>query len=188
MLDRYTTAVSKLAEVLAGALIETKDGSSTMRSDKYFKKDNCFLRLNRYPPCPLSSEIHGLTSHTDSDFLTILWQDEVGGLQLMKDSKWVSVHPHPGALIVNIGDLFQAWSNDVYRSVEHRVMTNAKLERYSVGYFVCPSSDSVVGSCSRKEEETSLYKKFTFGEYKTQVQKDVKNTGNKVGLSRFLLL
>lgn len=76
----------------------------------------------------------------------------------------------------------------MYRSVEHRVTTNWKLERHSVAYFVCPASDSVVGSCRRKEEETSLYKKFTFGEYKTQVQEDVKNTGNKVGLSRFLLL
>jgi gibberellin 2-oxidase len=63
--------------------------------------------LNRYPACPISSEIFGLVPHTDSDFLTILSQDEVGGLQLMKDSKWVAVNPNQDALIVNIGDLFQ---------------------------------------------------------------------------------
>jgi isopenicillin N synthase-like dioxygenase len=45
--------------------------------------------------------------HTDSDFLTVLCQDQVGGLQLMKDARWVAVKPHPDALIVNIGDLFQ---------------------------------------------------------------------------------
>ncbi|KAG6767700.1 hypothetical protein POTOM_028914 [Populus tomentosa] len=62
-------------------------------------------RLNRYPACPISSEIPGLVPHTDSDYLTILSQDEVGGLQLMKDSKWVAVKPNPDAFIVNIGDL-----------------------------------------------------------------------------------
>lgn len=45
--------------------------------------------------------------HTDSDFLTILHQDQVGGLQLVKDGKWISVKPNPKALIINIGDLFQ---------------------------------------------------------------------------------
>lgn len=45
--------------------------------------------------------------HTDSDFLTILHQDQVGGLQLVKDGKWISVKPNPEALIINIGDLFQ---------------------------------------------------------------------------------
>lgn len=45
--------------------------------------------------------------HTDSDFLTILYQDQVGGLQLVKDGKWVAVKPNPDALIINIGDLFQ---------------------------------------------------------------------------------
>jgi gibberellin 2-oxidase len=49
--------------------------------------------------------------HTDSDYLTILSQDEVGGLQLMKDSKWVAVKPNPDALIVNIGDLSQVRLN-----------------------------------------------------------------------------
>lgn len=76
----------------------------------------------------------------------------------------------------------QAWSNDVYKSVEHRVMAS-KMERYSVAYFLCPSYDSFFGSCS----EPSIYRKFTFREYRMQVQDDVKKMGRKVGLSRFLL-
>jgi hypothetical protein len=70
----------------------------------------CFLRLNRYPPCPVSppdGASFGLVPHTDSDFLTVLCQDHVGGLQLMKGAGWVAVKPIPGALIVNVGDLFQ---------------------------------------------------------------------------------
>lgn len=77
----------------------------------------------------------------------------------------------------------QAWSNDVYKSVQHKVVTNGKKERYSVAYFLCPSHESFIGSC----KEPSVYKKFTFGEYRNQVQEDVKRTGHKVGLPRFLL-
>ncbi|KAI4357082.1 hypothetical protein L6164_001053 [Bauhinia variegata] len=107
---------------------------------------------------------------------------QVGGLQLMKDSKWVTVKPNPDALIVNIGDLFQAWSNDVYRSVQHKVMANDKMDRYSTAYFLCPSYDTLIGS----GKEPSMYRKFTFGEYRSQIQEDVKEIGHKIGLPRFI--
>lgn len=92
-----------LASILAQNLGYPKD-----TVEKLCDAGTCFLRLNHYPCCPKSKEeIFGLVPHTDSDFLTILYQDQVGGLQLMKDSKWVAVKPNPDALIVNIGDLFQ---------------------------------------------------------------------------------
>ncbi|URE06962.1 gibberellin 2-beta-dioxygenase [Musa troglodytarum] len=174
--------MSELATTLAGALAESL-GYDSWGFPESCNKSTCFLRLNHYPPCPFSSDIFGLMPHTDSDFLTILNQDQVGGLQLMKDSKWVAVKPNPSALIVNIGDLFQAWSNDVYKSVEHKVMINSKRDRYSIAYFLCPSYESTIGSCKKP----SIYKDFTFGEYRKQVQEDVKTTGQKIGLPRFLL-
>lgn len=91
-----------LAEILASKL--------NMKSN-YFQKHclskSCFIRLNRYPPCPISLKVHGLLPHSDTSFLTIVHQDQVGGLQLMKDEKWVGVNPNPEALVVNIGDLLQ---------------------------------------------------------------------------------
>ncbi|KAL1803538.1 hypothetical protein ACET3Z_032185 [Daucus carota] len=181
VMGTYAGEMQKLARMLARVLV-TNMGEE--REDVYniCDESTCFLRLNRYPVCPVASDVFGLVPHTDSDFLTILHQDEVGGLQLMKDSKWVAVKPNQDALIVNIGDLFQAWSNDVYKSVEHKVMVNTKVERYSIAYFLCPSTDSVIGSC----KEPSVYKKFTFGEYRSQIQQDVKMTGHKIGLPRFL--
>ncbi|WCJ17607.1 2-oxoglutarate (2OG) and Fe(II)-dependent oxygenase superfamily protein [Euphorbia peplus] len=178
----FGAAMSRLAKLLAGVLAQNLGNPSSVFED-VCQESNCFLRLNRYPPCPISPEVFGLVPHTDSDFLTILSQDQVGGLQLMKNSKWVAVKPNQDALIVNIGDLFQAWSNDVYKSVEHKVMANAKMERYSLAYFMCPSYDSLIESC----REPSLYRKFTFGEYRKQVREDVKETGHKIGLQRFLL-
>ncbi|CAK9143910.1 unnamed protein product [Ilex paraguariensis] len=178
----YAAAMQELARLLAGVLVMNL-GHKRGLFEEVCDESTCFLRLNRYPTCPFSPQVFGLVPHTDSDFLTILQQDEVGGLQLMKGSKWVAVKPNDNALIVNIGDLFQAWSNDVYKSVEHRVIPNGKVERYSIAYFLCPSYDSLIGSC----KEPSIYRKFTFGEYRRQIQQDVKMAGHKVGLPRFLL-
>lgn len=182
VMEEYAASMQGLARLLAGVLAQNL-GHQKGVFEESCDESTCFLRLNHYPACPISPEICGLVPHTDSDFLTILHQDEVGGLQLMKDSKWVAVKPNPEALIVNIGDLFQAWSNDAYKSVEHKVMANAKVERYSIAYFLCPSYESSIGSC----KEPSIYRKFTFGEYREQIQQDVKMTGHKVGLTRFLL-
>jgi len=76
----------------------------------------------------------------------------------------------------------QAWSNDEYKSVEHKVVANDKVERYSIAYFLCPSYATMISGC----KEPSTYKNFTFGEYRHQIQEDVKKIGHKVGLSKFL--
>jgi gibberellin 2-oxidase len=70
----------------------------------------------------------------------------------------------------------QAWSNNRYKSVEHKVVANATSERFSAAYFLCPSYDSPVGTCG----EPSPYRSFTFGEYRRMVQEDVKRTGRKI--------
>ncbi|KAG9160899.1 hypothetical protein Leryth_008718 [Lithospermum erythrorhizon] len=180
-MEQYACPVAELAQQLAEILTENIGQDSS-----YIKKmclpNTCYLRMNRYPSCPLAQEITGLMPHTDSDFLTILHQDEIGGLQLVKDGKWVAVKPYEEALIINIGDLFQAWSNDVYKSVEHRVVTNKWNERFSMAYFLCPAYDTIIESCAKQP----IYRRFTFRDYREQVQKDVKVFGRKIGLSRFL--
>lgn len=181
-MEQFATTVADLAQRLAEILAEELGHRSN-----FFKKhclsSTCYLRMNRYPKCPISYEVNGLMPHTDSDFLTILHQDQVGGLQLIKDGKWIAVRPNPDALIINIGDLFQAWSNDVYKSVQHRVVTNQEYERFSTAYFLCPSYETVIQSCC----EPLVYRKFSFREYRQQVQEDVQKLGYKVGLPRFLL-
>ncbi|KAK6133360.1 hypothetical protein DH2020_032899 [Rehmannia glutinosa] len=137
----------------------------------------------RYPHCPIYPQMFGIMPHTDSDFITVLHQDHIGGLQLVKDGKWFAVKPNPEALIINIGDLFQAWSNNVYKSVEHRVVANPLNERFSTAYFFCPSYDTVIQS----GDVPCVYRSFSFGEYRKQVQEDVKIFGHKFGLPRFLV-
>lgn len=100
--------VRPLAEMLAGIL-----GEEMNMECRYFK-ENClpntsFVRLNRYPPCPIPKHVFGLMPHSDSTFLTILFQDQIGGLQLLRDGNWIFVKPNPHSLLVNIGDLFQVY-------------------------------------------------------------------------------
>ncbi|KAG6600809.1 Gibberellin 2-beta-dioxygenase 6, partial [Cucurbita argyrosperma subsp. sororia] len=183
VMEELATAMSKLARSLAGVLVECL-GHRKEIFDDICHESTCFLRLNHYPICPFPGDVSGLVPHTDSDFLTILHQDRSGGLQLMKGSQWVAVKPNPEALVVNIGDLLQAWSNDTYKSVKHRVVANSMRERYSIAYFLCPSYHSPIGSC----RQPSPYRHFTFAEYRKQVRDDVEKIGYKIGLSKFRLV
>ncbi|CAD5179091.1 unnamed protein product [Musa acuminata subsp. burmannicoides] len=181
VIEEFSAAMAQLANQLVDTLAEGLGRDGTYIKENC-TRNSCYLRLNHYPSCPLPGEVFGLVPHTDSDFLTILCQDTVCGLQLNKAGRWVTVKPNPNALIVNIGDLFQAWSNGLYKSVEHRVMSNPHLERFSVAYFVCPSKETLIQSSALP----AIYRKFSFGEYRLQVQQDVRLTGHKVGLTRFL--
>ncbi|WOL15126.1 gibberellin 2-beta-dioxygenase 8 [Canna indica] len=181
VIEEISEAMSQLADELVDTLAQGLgcDGRYIKES---CARNMCYLRLNRYPPCPIPGKVFGLVPHTDSDFITILCQDRVKGLQLKKGGRWITVKPNPNTLIINIGDLFQAWSNGIYRSVEHRVMPNPHQERFSVAYFVCPCKETMIES----NAEPAIYRKFSFGEYRQQVQEDVRLTGYKVGLTRFL--
>ncbi|XP_065861774.1 1-aminocyclopropane-1-carboxylate oxidase homolog 1-like [Euphorbia lathyris] len=91
-----------------------------------------------YPACPEPELTMGTTKHSDPDFLTILLQDEIGGLQIFHENCWIDVPPLHGALVVNIGDLLQLISNDKFKSVEHRVLANNVGPRLSVACFFTP--------------------------------------------------
>ena len=114
-MGQFATTVSEVGQRIVELLAEEMGHESS-----FFKENcvpsTCYIRMNRYPPCPTSSQsqIFGLMPHTDSDFLTILHQDQVGGLQLVKDGSWIAVKPNPEALIVNIGDLLQVINIYIY--------------------------------------------------------------------------
>lgn len=69
-----------------------------------FKDGNQLMVVNCYPPCPQPDLTLGMPPHSDYGFLTILLQDEVEGLQIKKQDKWITVEPIPNSFVVNVGD------------------------------------------------------------------------------------
>jgi isopenicillin N synthase-like dioxygenase len=66
------------------------------------------MAVNFYPKCPSPELTYGLPAHTDPNALTILLMDEqVAGLQVLKEGKWIAVNPRPNALVINLGDQLQ---------------------------------------------------------------------------------
>ncbi|RVW98880.1 Protein DMR6-like oxygenase 2 [Vitis vinifera] len=78
------------------------------------------LVANLYPPCPQPEHAMGLPPHSDYGLLTVLTQNEVGGLQVQHQGKWFNVNLIPNSLLVNIGDHLEVLSNGKYKSVLHR--------------------------------------------------------------------
>jgi isopenicillin N synthase-like dioxygenase len=113
-----------------------------------------FTRLNYYPvrdPLAGRDDVRhlepadlGVHHHTDAGALTVLLQDDVGGLQVFNDGSWYDVPPLDGALVINTGDMMQVWSNDRYRAAIHRVLAMRERDRYSVPFFYNPDAGTVV--------------------------------------------
>jgi isopenicillin N synthase-like dioxygenase len=107
------------------------------------------LRLLHYPPQEgqITEAQLGCGAHTDFGCFTMLWQDEVGGLQARNSrGEWVDATPMAGTFVINIGDMMARWTNDRFASTLHRVINATGRERYSMPYFFDPNFSADV-SC-----------------------------------------
>ncbi|KAJ7541017.1 hypothetical protein O6H91_10G041500 [Diphasiastrum complanatum] len=167
-LSAYINSVQRIARELLEALAVGIGIESEVLS-KYLVSGNSssMLRLNCYPPCPDPSSILGLGAHSDPDLLTILHQDDVGGLQIYRDDRWMGVRPQVGTFVVNIGDVLQILSNGIYTSCNHRVMLNRERPRKSIAFFVVPQPALTVSPLPQlvDTDHPQLYKTFIYSDY-----------------------
>lgn len=145
IMEVYCKEMKSLAMIIISQLAKALRMDEKETSD-LFSDGMQAMRMTYYPPCPEPDRAIGLSSHSDADALTILFQlNETEGLQVRKDDMWVPIKPLPNALIVNIGDMMEIMSNGVYRSIEHRVIVNSKEERLSVATFYFINLESEIG-------------------------------------------
>jgi isopenicillin N synthase-like dioxygenase len=143
--EEYTREVEKLALKLLG-LIARSLGLPENRFNSYFKDQSTRIRLNHYPPCPSPQLALGVGRHKDGGALTVLAQDEVGGLEVKRktDGEWIRVRPKTNAYIINVGDIMQViplfilYINSIVTSpitISFQDMLNSLCWLYIVGQF-----------------------------------------------------
>lgn len=129
------------------------------------------LRLIHYPPTPVSQGNAPCSStgsiragsHSDYGSCTLLFQKDVGGLQVeMKAGQWVDIPPQRGCIVVNVGDAMEFWSAGLFRSTQHRVVLPRKESesgsRFSVAYFCQPDEDARLVPLAIGEEVKERWK------------------------------
>jgi isopenicillin N synthase-like dioxygenase len=148
-IEAFYAACETIALGLLHVMARNLGMTETALDDAFRPAHTSFLRLNYYPRCPRPERPEGsvvakdgflgVNHHTDAGVLTLLLQDEQPGLEVLHEGSWHLVEPRRDALVVNIGDIVQVWSNDQYRAALHRGLVAADAERFSAPFFFNPA-------------------------------------------------
>ncbi|MFF4607390.1 isopenicillin N synthase family dioxygenase [Streptomyces sp. NPDC001339] len=139
-MDRLTEVAGRLLHELLASI-----GAPAGFYDDVFATDpHLHLKLVRYPGSAADGTGQGVGAHKDYGFLTLLLQDQVGGLQVQRaDGEFHAVPPLPGAFVVNLGELLEVATNGYLKATNHRVVSPpGAVERYSVPFFYNPRLDA----------------------------------------------
>jgi isopenicillin N synthase-like dioxygenase len=108
----------------------------------------------------------GVGEHTDYGVLTMLLQDDVGGLQVKRrDGTWIEAPYVEGSFVVNIGDMLEIWTCGYYRATPHRVKNYSRKDRISAPFFFDPNFDCMIQPLEQYAKlglESPLQKKYSF--------------------------
>jgi gibberellin 2-oxidase len=183
LVNEYITAVKNMAseilELIADGLnLEPRNVISKLVSDE---KSDSFFRLNHYPPksqelinSDACKNLIGFGAHTDPQIISVVRSNNTSGLQIsLRDGTWVSVPPDPFSFFVNVDDCLQVMTNGRFKSVKHRVLAESVISRVSMIYFGGPPPNEKIKALSGLMEEgkESMYKEFTWSEYKNSAYK-----------------
>lgn len=143
----YFDAVGALGRDLLGVMALSL-GLSRDFFERFYTKPLQRTQMLHYPPQPpvIDADRFGVAPHSDYGCVTLLWQDETGGLQVRDRTtkSWIEAEPITGTLVVNVGDLLERWSNDRFASTPHRVINRSGKTRFSIATFYDPDFSAVI--------------------------------------------
>ncbi|RSS63289.1 isopenicillin N synthase family oxygenase [Streptomyces sp. WAC06614] len=139
--ERLAAVAHKLLRELLASIGAPPDFFDAAFADR----PHLHTKLVRYPGSAPTGADQGVGAHKDYGFLTLLLQDSVGGLQVVRDGGFVDVPPMPGAFVVNLGELLEIATEGYLKATDHRVVSPpGAVERYSVPFFYNPRLDAVI--------------------------------------------
>ena len=170
-IDAYFAEAGRVARTLTD-IFAAALGLPADFFDSYTDRSIDVLRMNNYalPPgtVDLDGDLIGMSEHTDFGIVTVLWADQVKGLQVLgNDGSWNDVSPADDALLINLGDLTARWTNERWQSTLHRVkppiVDGTINRRRSAAYFHDGNADAVIATIESCVEpgETALYEPIT---------------------------
>jgi len=173
----YIGSMTKLGHTLMAGIALSLGLKESYFADRYTKDPLILFRIFNYPPNSSSQSEWGVGEHTDYGVLTILKQDNVGGLQIKSKSGWIDAPPIPGSFVCNIGDMLDRMTRGLYRSTPHRVQNLSTNNRLSFPFFFDPNfnievkpielNDVVVNDDQSDRWDKASVHKFdgTYGDY-----------------------
>eukprot|EP00803_Ostreobium_quekettii_P005585 evm.model.scf_444.2 EVM.evm.TU.scf_444.2 scf_444:20707-22030(+) len=187
-MTEYFDAMTELASILTSAVARSLGLEAGAFAGALGERHSSFLRLNYYPECPDPENNLGISPHNDAGMLTVLLQDDVGGLQVDHGGEWVDIPPVEGAYVINVGDMMQICSNDVIRSPTHRVVAPRHRKRYSAPFFYNPAYDTVCEPLAGlvTAERPAAYRPCRWEEFRgKRIAGDVKDLGEEVQITHY---
>ena len=143
----YINELEKLGHQLMEGLSLSLGLKADYFNEHYTSDPLCLFRIFHYPYSekkPAAEIQWGVGEHTDYGVLTILKQDDAGGLQIKSKGGWIAAPVVPGAFVCNIGDMLDRMTGGYYRSTPHRVLNRAGKGRFSFPFFFDPNWEAEI--------------------------------------------
>ena len=188
----YYRQSERLAYRLLAAISTNLGMSPGFLSRDFDSGHTSFLRLNYYPvtatpAAPQDGDL-GIGQHTDAGALTLLLQDDQPGLEVFRHNEWHLVEPRRDALVINIGDIVQVWSNDYYYAALHRVIASTTKPRYSIPFFLSPAYRMNYAPLPTMvaDDRPARYRKINWGKFRAlRAEGDYADHGEEIQIEHY---